>query len=138
MTVITPWRYHLVISLLVTGCALKQSAPAPVVEVRTILDASETGQAQRLFQLGLQQYDQGQYKKASVALQQAIDTGLTSTKQATAHKHLAFIYCVSNRESQCRTEFTKALAVDPSFELAPAEAGHPQWGPVFRSVKTGR
>jgi hypothetical protein len=24
------------------------------------------------------------------------------------------------------------------MELAPAEAGHPIWGPIFRSLKTGR
>ena len=39
---------------------------------------------------------------------------------------------------QCRDEFRRALAVDPALELAPAEAGHPVWGPIFRSVKGGR
>jgi len=28
--------------------------------------------------------------------------------------------------------------VDPGLELAPAEAGHPVWGPIFRSLKAGR
>jgi hypothetical protein len=35
----------------------------------------------------------------------------------------------------CREEFRKALTMDPSLELSPAEAGHPVWGPVFRSLK---
>ena len=26
----------------------------------------------------------------------------------------------------------------PKFDLEPAEAGHPIWGPVWRSVKTAR
>ena len=55
-----------------------------------------------------------------------------------AHKHLAFINCVSGRTSACREEFRKALAIEPGLDLPPAEAGHPTWGPVFRSVKAGR
>ena len=138
MTVTRPRRYLLVLCLLATGCSVKQPVSAPVSDARTTTETSVSGEAQRLFQLGLQQYDQGLYKKASVTLQQAIDMGLAPNIQVTAHKHLACIYCVSNREPQCRDEFSKAFAVDPKFDLAPAEAGHPQWGPVFRSVKTGR
>jgi hypothetical protein len=36
---------------------------------------------------------------------------------------------------QCRDEFRKVLEIDPSFDLRDDEAGHPTWGPVFRSVK---
>lgn len=82
------------------------------------------------------QYDQGRYKRATSTLLQSLEAGLSPAKQIIAHKHLAFIYCTSNKVSLCRDEFNKALAVDPRFELAPAEAGHPQWGPVFRSVKS--
>ena len=32
-------------------------------------------------------------------------------------------------------QYEKALEVDPKFDLGPAEAGHPIWGPVFRNVK---
>jgi len=28
--------------------------------------------------------------------------------------------------------------VDPTMDLAPAEAGHPIWGPIFRAVKASR
>ena len=62
----------------------------------------------------------------------------TDKERADAHKYLAFIHCSSNRERQCRDEFRKALAVDPALELAPAERGHPVWGPIFRSLKWGR
>ena len=40
-----------------------------------------------------------------------------------------------SRTSACRAEFRKAFEADPAFDLTPAEAGHPMWGPVFRSVK---
>lgn len=115
-----------------TGCSLTQPNRAPIRE-------SGFTQAQRdaeqLLQTGLTQYDQGQYKRAAATLQQALDMGLASADQTLAYKHLAFISCTSNRERQCRNEFRKALELDPRFDLTPAEAGHPQWGPVFRSVK---
>src|SRR5262249_1879957 len=53
-----------------------------------------------------------------------------------ARKYLAFSYCVTNREAQCRSEFRKAFEINPEFALSAAEDGHPIWGPVYRSVRT--
>lgn len=90
------------------------------------------------FSVGLKQYEAGEYTESAKNLQGAINLGLPDRERADAHKHLAFIHCAENRERQCRDEFRKALAVDPALELAPAEAGHPVWGPIFRSLKAGR
>lgn len=87
---------------------------------------------------GLKQYENGDYEESAKNLQGAIDLGVPEKSRANAHKHLAFIHCASNRVGQCREEFRKALAVDPNLELAPAEAGHPVWGPIFRSLKAGK
>jgi Tfp pilus assembly protein PilF len=87
---------------------------------------------------GLKQYEDGEYTESAKSLQGALELGLPGKQRANAHKYLAFIHCASNRERQCRDEFRRALAVDPALELAPAEAGHPVWGPVFRSLKAGR
>lgn len=87
---------------------------------------------------GLRQYEDGNYAEASRQLQSAVDQGLGRSERVKAHKHLAFIHCISGRASACREEFRKALSLDPEFDLPPAEAGHPSWGPVFRSVKAGR
>jgi len=87
---------------------------------------------------GLRQYEDGSYAEAARQLQSAIDQGLGQSDRVKAHKTLAFIHCVSGRTTSCREEFRRALAIDPAFELPPAEAGHPTWGPVFRSVKAGR
>lgn len=87
---------------------------------------------------GLKQYEDGNYAESAKNLQGAIELGLPEKQRANAHKHLGFIYCSWNQERQCRDEFRRALAVDPALELAPAEAGHPVWGPIFRSVKSGR
>ncbi len=87
---------------------------------------------------GLRQYEDGNYAEAARQLQSAIDQGLGQSDRVKAHKTLAFIHCVSGRIPSCREEFRRALAIDPAFNLPPAEAGHPTWGPVFRSVKAGR
>lgn len=88
---------------------------------------------------GIAQYQEGNYAQAQRLLQSSLAEGLpTRASQARAHKYLAFIYCVTDRTPQCREEFNKALAADPKFTLTAAEAGHPQWGPVFRSVSRGR
>jgi Tfp pilus assembly protein PilF len=87
---------------------------------------------------GLRQYDEGDYTASLRNLQAALNLGLDEADRVRAHKHLGFIHCTSNRERACREEFRKALAVDPALDLAPEEAGHPIWGPVFRSVKAAR
>ena len=85
--------------------------------------------------LGIARYEDGQYTEAAARLHSAIAAGLSQPEAVRAHKYLAFIHCASKREKQCRTEFRKALALDPGFQLNAAEAGHPIWGPVFREVK---
>ena len=87
---------------------------------------------------GIKNYEEGKDDDAARSMQASLYLGLSESDQIKAHKYLAFIYCASGRESQCREEFRKALAIDPSFELNPTEAGHPVWGPVFRSVKSPR
>ena len=84
---------------------------------------------------GIKSYEDGSYREAVGELQGALNAGLSDSEKVKAHKYLAFTYCISHRETLCREEFTKALTIDPNFELAPAEAGHPMWGTVFRSVK---
>lgn len=87
---------------------------------------------------GISAYENGSYPESARQLQAALDAGLGNPDQVRAHKYLAFIHCVSGRQTACRNEFRKAVAIDPDFELAPAEAGHPMWGPVFERVKGRR
>lgn len=84
---------------------------------------------------GLGEYADGQFAEAAKDLQSALDLGLSSSDQIKAHKHLAFIHCITGKKRQCRDEFLKALAINPGLNLEPAEAGHPIWGPVFKSAK---
>jgi Tfp pilus assembly protein PilF len=90
------------------------------------------------FKLALQQYESGDYDGSAKNFEGALRLPLSGKERASAHKHLAFIHCAEQRERQCRDEFRKALDADPAMDLEPAEAGHPVWGPIFRSVKAGR
>ncbi len=128
-------RFCLVITISATflltsiGCS---SGPIRAIGV----DKLSLSKANRLLSTGIQSYEDGNYKIAAKDLQRALDMGLTFASDAVqAHKYLAFIHCLSNQEKQCRDEFKKALEKDSKFDLKPEEAGHPIWGPVFRSVK---
>ena len=99
---------------------------------------AEAAKVEAPLQVGLRQYDDGDYDESAKTLKAAIDQGLPPKDRVNAHKYLAFIHCAENRQRACRDEFRQALAIDPSLELAPAEAGHPVWGPIFRSLKARR
>jgi len=85
---------------------------------------------------GIKSYEDGDFAAATRQLQSALDMGLPGAgDRAQAHKYRAFMVCVNGREKTCRDEFRLALEADPAFALAPAEAGHPVWSQVLRSVK---
>jgi Tfp pilus assembly protein PilF len=95
--------------------------------------------ADRELSVGIRNYEDGNYNIAAKNLQAALDLGVTFTRdEVQAHKYLAFINCLSKRQKQCRSEFRKALDKDSKFDLKPEEAGHPSWGPAFRTVKAER
>lgn len=81
-------------------------------------------------------YDAGDYERTLYILGHSrdIDSGNTDT-QIEAHKLMAFSYCVTNRVSLCRMEFSKILDINPHFELSTAEKGHPIWGPAFEAAR---
>ena len=98
-----------------------------------------TRSAESLLASGVAQFEEGNYVQSQRLLQSSLAEGLPSrASQARAHKYLAFIYCVTDRTPQCRQEFSNALNADPKFTLTAAEAGHPQWGPVFKAVSRPR
>jgi len=84
---------------------------------------------------GIRHYNDGRHLAAAKSLQAALDLGLSDTQSAEAHKYLAFIHCSTGRTGPCRDEFRMATNADPNLTLAPAEAGHPVWGPIFSTVK---
>ena len=90
---------------------------------------------------GIGLYDAGDFKGAIKRLLGAREIWGDSTtpgaaaNKLAAYKYLAFSYCVMNRRTQCRQQFTRALKLDPGFNLEPAEKTHPVWGPEFDRAK---
>lgn len=111
------------------GCA--QVAPPAV----GLLDVTARP-AERALLNGMRAYEDGQYVESEKQLKLALGTGLASPKDAAAaQKHLAFIYCTSNRVGDCEAAFRAARKADPAFALSRSEQGHPVWGPVYKRVQ---
>lgn len=124
------------IIMLVAGCANTPSVPSGAAP-EELARRQRIERAQTNLNDGLKQYEAGSYEGAKTNLLIALDSGVLSVpQQLNARKHMAFIQCVNNRELVCREEFEKAFLLDPKFDLSPAEAGHPTWGPIFRLVRT--
>lgn len=126
-------RLH-VSSLLICMSLAACVQPPPAPPAPGLLDVAERP-AEKALLAGIRAYDDAQYPIAETQLSNAINAGLTSPKdKAAAHKHLAFIYCTSNRVRECESAFRSALQTDPAFMLNKSEQGHPLWGPVFQRV----
>ncbi|MBC7480536.1 MAG: TssQ family T6SS-associated lipoprotein [Rhizobacter sp.] len=115
--------------LSLTACAL------PPTDAPGLMDVADRP-AEKALLAGIRAYDDAQYPQAEQQLVLALKSALASPRdQAAAHKHLAFIYCTSERLSACETEFRAARAADPKFTLSKSEAGHPVWGTVYQRVQ---
>ena len=123
--------------LALAGCEQLQQKEKPQPVTPQITEDVLRNRAQASLAAGVKEYDAGEYPRAESDLNEALAHGLLpKTDQSRARKLLAFIYCTSNREAQCRDEFRKAFEINPDFSLTPAEDGHPVWGPVYRDVRT--
>jgi len=125
----TRWLVLATLVLLTAGCSSLFSRD-------TGIDKLSLRKAEQALNTGIQQYEDGELKAAQKNLQDALSLGLTfDSDKVAAHKYLAFIYCSSNQERQCRDEFRRAFDVDPGFKLERTEIGHPVWGPVYTGVR---
>ena len=121
---------YLSLSLLFPACAPLRPAPPTGV-----MDVAERP-AEKALLTGVRAYEDGQYAEAEKQLALSLKLALPSVKdRAAAHKHLAFIYCTSQREAECEAAFRAARQADPAFVLSKSEAGHPQWGPVYKRLQ---
>jgi tetratricopeptide (TPR) repeat protein len=121
----------LLLAVFATGCA--QVPTQTDGSAKPTLSASE---ARLQYQQGLANYRESSFNAALGNLAAAVSSGtLTLAEANNARKHMSFIHCAAGRELPCREQFQMILQSDPVFDLTPAESGHPQWGPVWRSVK---
>ena len=85
---------------------------------------------------GIRLFESGEFYLAAGRLRNIPDINSAPVAtQITALKYLAFSYCVTNRRVLCQQTFESALKLDPKFELAPAERGHPIWKDVYAKAK---
>jgi hypothetical protein len=111
------------------------SSPAAARTSARTRDADDAARESAALQEGIRLYNDGDYNGAIRRLgARDVNNGLLATR-LTALKYTAFSYCLTSRPAQCRQAFDKALRLDPSFDLAPGEHGHPLWGPVFTKAK---
>jgi len=129
------------VAIACAGCASPGGVQTDDWVVSAKAPATRTGRAspsraQMDLRRGIQSYEDAEYEIAARNFRSALKRGLrTPRDKAQAYKYLAFLACTSGRMKSCRAEFRNALQADPRFELAPAETGHPIWGPVFRDAK---
>ena len=124
---------------LITAGLLAGCETQPVKDIKREVQTIWRGPGEPDLSAGLRHYENGRYAEAYRSLQASLAKGLHWKRdQVQAYKYLAFIDCASGRERSCRDNFVRALTLDPELELTPSEAGHPVWGPVFRSVKGSR
>lgn len=92
--------------------------------------------AEKTLALASTYYDAGNYT-AVIGLLTANRDWLQASAplQIRARKLLAFSHCVNGQTTVCEWYFDAILGLDPGFELAPFEVGHPAWDPAFRRAK---
>ena len=122
-------------ALLSASLFFSACAPLPTAAPTGLMDVAERP-AERTLLAGIRAYDDGQYADAERQLALSLQLNLPSAKdRAAAQKHLAFIYCTSQRVAECEAAFRAARMADPAFALSRSEAGHPQWGPVYKRLQ---
>lgn len=114
--------------------------PPPVVPVEAPPSVPTLSIEALLLRDGVALYNNGNFSDAIKKLNSTEIWAGNKDKavQVQAAKYIAFSYCVTNRAALCRQQFERALKIDPSFELAAGEKGHPLWGPVFLKAKRGK
>lgn len=116
--------------------AERSERPSPRPERRTP-ERSASERSEIALREGIALYDEGDFNGAIKRLNSGDLNGGPLRNRVSALKYTAFSYCVTGRPAPCRQAFERALRLDPNFDLAVGEHGHPQWGPVFAKVKEG-
>lgn len=116
----------------------RPAAPAPAAAPATPAAAPQQPADQLALRDGVAFYNNGDFNNAIKRLAAPEIAGGSKATQLSALKFSAFSYCVTNRITLCRQQFEKAFKLDPAFDLAPGEYGHPLWGPQFTKAKKAR
>jgi len=109
----------------------KPQAPPPAPPV-----AREPSASEKALAAALETFDRGDYQAAIRQLTPLSgDATLDKENQLRALRSLAFSQCLTRALVPCRQTFERAFRLDSRFDLAPAERGHPIWGPQFERAR---
>jgi hypothetical protein len=125
------------------GTAVAASAPAASVPATSVPPQPvppaqrESSASEKKLEAALGSYERGEYALAIRLLTPlTTDSTLDLANQLMALKTLAFSQCLSRALPVCRQTFERAFRLDEKFDLAPAEQGHPVWGPQFERARS--
>ncbi len=131
-------------TLLAGGCASvpgdtgrgDDAGGAPRDGSATVVPAVVPSEGRRWLERGVVLFEQGRFAESLRLLQESPEIAADGVEvRSQSLKVQAFVQCVTGRRAACRRTFDALLALDPAFALAPAEAGHPSWGPEFERAK---
>jgi hypothetical protein len=98
-----------------------------------------SSEGRRWLERGIALFEQGRFAEAVRVLQASPEIVADDLAVRTQSlKYQAFGQCVTGRKTACRRTFDALLSLDPAFALAPAEAGHPSWGPAFEQARAAQ
>lgn len=119
--------------LLAAGVVLGGCGSLPTADgVPLQPSAGGASEGQRQIERAIAAFEQGRFPESTRLLQETPELLAEPVAvRVQALKWLAFNHCVAGRRSACRRAFDALLALEPAFELAPAESGHPSWGAEF-------
>ena len=107
-------------------------APAHVPTPQPMPVPAEPSASEKNLAIALASFDRGEYSLAMKQLKPlTTDLALGKPDRLKAIKSLAFAQCLTRAVLACQKTFESAFHLDPDFDLAPAEQGHPLWGPQF-------
>jgi hypothetical protein len=127
-------------ALLAAGCASAPGGPGDAdggaSAAATVARPPEPTEGRRWLERGIALFEQGRFADAVRLLQESPEIAADGAEvRVQSLKYQAFGQCVTGRQAACRRSFDALLALDPSFALTPAEAGHPSWGREFERAR---
>lgn len=118
----------------------EKKLPLPVeptnLDVQTESAPPEPTLSEKNLAAAVTTFERGDYTKAMRMLSPlTTDANLALAGRLKAMKTLAFSQCLTGSVVACRITFERAFKLDTKFDLAPAEQGHPVWGPQFERAR---
>ncbi|MBV8620384.1 MAG: PEGA domain-containing protein [Curvibacter sp.] len=120
------------LTLVALAAGQVRAAPSCGEAAATRAPESTIAMGRQFFAQGVSLLDAKNFALAEKALQSALFTGLPAgQEQASAHKYLAYVYCLNGEAARCESEFDAALSALPTFSLGAYELNNTPWRAAY-------